>query len=89
MFNKYVLACLVFAFVLMFCGEKSVSRRIAMARQERELEKEIESYRQRLGNTRERLEELNSGAENVEKYARERYYMRVDGEDVYVFEDEK
>lgn len=84
--NKYVLVSLVFAIVLMFCGEQSVVHRIERSRQISELEDEIELYQKRLEDTQRRLDELEGNSDNLEKYARERYLMHASGEDVYVFE---
>ena len=85
--NKYVVVCLGFAALMMFCGEQSLIHRMERAHQISELEDEIEMYEQKLEETQQRLDELDGNSENLEKYARERYLMHASGEDVYVFDE--
>ncbi|MBQ7210227.1 MAG: septum formation initiator family protein [Paludibacteraceae bacterium] len=89
MLNKYVLICLIFAIVLTFCGDQSLINRFRRERQISQLEEEIELYEKRLDDTRRSIETLQSGKEELERYARERYLMHEDGEQVYVVEEEK
>lgn len=88
MLNKYVLICLIFAIVLTFCGDQSLINRFRRERQISQLEEEIELYEKRLDDTRRSIETLQSGKEELERYARERYLMHEDGEQVYVVESE-
>lgn len=88
MLNKYVLICLIFAIVLTFCGDQSLINRFRRERQISQLEEEIELYEKRLDDTRRSIETLQSGKDELERYARERYLMHEDGEQVYVVESE-
>ncbi len=52
----------------------------------RELENQIEDYREQAKQDKEQLEQLNSNKEDIEKFARERYLMKKANEDIYVVE---
>lgn len=54
----------------------------------RELKQEIEFYRAKSQQNQERLQQLKSDKEDLEKFARERYRMHAPNEDVYVIEYE-
>ena len=54
----------------------------------RELKQEIELYRSKSRQNQERLQQLKSDKEDLEKFARERYRMHAPNEDVYVIEYE-
>jgi len=44
-------------------------------------------YEKEISTTQEQLNNLQSNPGAVEKYARERYLLRREGEEVYLFED--
>ena len=54
----------------------------------RELKQEIEYYKDKSEKSKQRLQELKSDKEDLEKFARERYRMHAPDEDVYVVEYE-
>lgn len=84
--NKYVLTVLVF--VVIWCiGDKGIPARIHRARQIRELQEELESYQQKIDRYEQDLEVLQSGPQSIERFAREKYYMHADDEDVFLIEE--
>ncbi len=50
----------------------------------RNLKKQIEYYEAETKSKQERLNQLNSNAGDMEKYAREKYFMKKENEDVFV-----
>ncbi|MBR1929260.1 MAG: septum formation initiator family protein [Paludibacteraceae bacterium] len=84
--NKYILTCVVFAVILTFCGEQSLVVRTRQARQIRALQHELEESRKQIEQYKKDLKELQSSTENIERFARENYYMHADNEDVYIVE---
>ena len=50
-----------------------------------ELEDEKEYYQAEIENTKEDLKELTSDLNNLERFAREKYLMKRDNEEVFVF----
>lgn len=85
--NKYVLTIAVFAVMFIFVGEQSMIARARRNAQIRELKEQIADYEKRIAETNEKIEELESGLENLETFARERYGMHADNEDVYIIEE--
>ncbi len=86
--NKYVLTCAVFAVVLTFCGEHSLIKRIERAAQIRAMEREVENYNAESEQYRKDIQAIQGKPEEIERFARERYYMHADNEEVYVIEED-
>lgn len=86
--NKYILTLVIFAFVLTFCGEQSLTNRVKRAYEIAQKEAELQDLRQATEQAREEIEHLESSPENVERYAREHYHMHADGEDVYLIDED-
>ena len=53
-----------------------------------ELEKDKRYYTTEIANNKESLNELMSSMDNLEKFAREKYLMKRDNEDIFVFVEE-
>lgn len=53
-----------------------------------ELEDEREYYLLEIENTKSDLEELTSDMKNLERFAREKYLMKKDNEEIFVFVSE-
>ena len=53
-----------------------------------ELEEEKEYYLAEIENTKEDIKELTSDMNNLERFAREKYLMKRDNEEVFVFLEE-
>jgi cell division protein FtsB len=69
-------------------SEHNLQTRIKNAITIRELKQEIEYYKDKSEKSKQRLQELKSDKEDLEKFARERYRMHAPNEDVYVVEYE-
>lgn len=54
----------------------------------RQLENDREYYMQRIEEDSRKLNELKTSDENLEKFAREEYFMKKDNEDIYIIVDE-
>lgn len=85
--NKYVLVLLVFAVVFIFVGEQSFIRGIQRRRQIRQTERQLEATRADIKSMQHSIDLLHS-TDSLERFARERYYMHADGEDVYIVEED-
>jgi cell division protein FtsB len=75
-----------FAVIIIFLDENSAIRRIGYKREIMQLNEEIEKYRAEYEESTEKLNELSSNPEMLEKIAREKYLMKKPNEDIYVFE---
>ena len=82
--NKYLIASLIFLVWLFLFDRNSLIDRIKYAHELREMEAEKEYYLERIEEDSQRLEELKTDRENLEKFAREQFFMKKENEDVYV-----
>lgn len=87
--NKFVIAFVMFAVWIVFFDENSIVANVKNKRQLEELKQQKEYYQNRIASDKQKLQELNKGKEELEKFAREQYYMSKQGEDVFVVVEEK
>ncbi len=84
--NRYYLTLLVFFFILIFLDRHSLWTQWRLYRGQQRLENERAYYEQKIKDAREEAEDFEV---TKEKFAREHYYMKQKGEDVYIIEDKK
>ena len=82
--NKYIIALGVFAAIMLFFDKNDVFTQSARKKQLRELQESKQYYTDRIASERKELEELKSNPGTLEKYAREKYLMKRDNEDLYL-----
>jgi cell division protein DivIC len=82
--NKYFIALAVFAAIMLFFDKNDVFTQSARKRQLRDLKESKQYYTDRIASERKELEELKSDPGTLEKYAREKYLMKRDNEDLYL-----
>jgi len=82
--NKYFIALSVFAAVMFFFDKNDVFTQSARNKQLRELQESKQYYSDRIASERKELEQLKSNPGTVEKYAREKYLMKRDNEDLFI-----
>ena len=87
LFNKYLLAVMVFAVVFVFVGNQSLITRIRYACEIREKKAELREYEMKIESTRNDIQSLQD-IEQLERYAREHYLMHAEGEDLYIIEED-
>ena len=81
--NKYVLVFLIFMVFFIFFDKHNLISRWEISRKNKQLEKEIDYYQKKIQEDKFKLYELNSSNENLEKFARERYYFKKNDEDIF------
>ncbi len=84
--NRYYLALLIFLFILIFLDKNDLLTQWRLMRAKYRLQQDKELYRQKI---KEAKEEAEAFELTKERYARERYYMRRPGEDVYIIQEAK
>ena len=85
--NKYWITVIV-GFVLIFLvGEYSIFNRISYDRQINQLRSKIEYYDQLNEENRQKLKELYSDNESLEKLAREQYQMVKPDEELFIIKE--
>ena len=85
--NKYVLTLIGFAIWMLFIDDRDFY--VTYFRQRNELNALLLSkqyYERQISATREELGQLKVNAATIEKYAREKYLMKRDNEDLFVVE---
>jgi cell division protein FtsB len=75
---------MVFAVWMVFFDNTNLQEQVRMSRQLREFEKEKEFYQAEIEKNRKAAEELSTDTALLEKFAREKYLMKRDNEDVYL-----
>lgn len=84
--NKYVVAVIVFAFWMAFLDRNSIGLHMELSERINDLEEAKAHYESELEQNRRELEELESDPEKLEKFAREKYWMHKEGEEVFLIE---
>lgn len=85
---KYFFVFGIFILVVGFLDENSFWNRYQHQQEIRELRDDIRRYTEQYERDTRELNNLETDPEAIRKIARERYYMKKDCEDVYVFVDE-
>ena len=82
--NKYLVATILFLAFIVFFDENSIVSHQKNRQRLNELIEQKDYYKERIIADKQKLEDLNSGAQDLEKFAREQYYMSKPDEDVFV-----
>lgn len=85
--HKYMITVLIFIVVIGFLDENSLIQRVKHCSEISALNSEIEKYRKQYEEDTEKLKELTTNPEALEKIAREKYLMKKSDEDIFVFEE--
>lgn len=87
--NRYALTLLVFFIFLLFFDQNNILTQYDYKKQLNKLESEKEYYLKEISKTRNELEDLTKNPKTLEKFAREKYFMKKDNEEVFVFTEAK
>lgn len=87
--NKFFFLFLGYFIYLLFFTQNTLISQVKLALQLRELNKEEAYYTREIAKVKKEQKELFSGIEQMEKYARENYWMKRDSEDLYIFMEEE
>lgn len=79
-----VVVLLVVIAMLFLFSDSNIMKRIDSDREIRSLKKQIEFYRKKTEEDKAKLYELRSNKDNLEKFARENYFMKKDDEEVFI-----
>lgn len=85
---KYWVTLGIFLLVIGVLDENSLIQRFAHKREIRKLNAEIEYYRKQYEEDSKMLKEITSNKEALEKVAREKYLMKKENEDIFIFEED-
>ena len=85
--NKYVWVLLFFCTWMIFLDNYSYFDHRILDQQIEDLEDNAAYYKEEIKKDQENIKQLKN-PEQIEKYAREKYYMKKDSEDIYIIEFE-
>jgi cell division protein FtsB len=84
MANKYFVVGLAFAVFVFFFDSFNIVERVKLSRQLRQSREELSYYNTEIVEIKRQLDELLVNDATAEKFARERYLMKRENEDVFV-----
>jgi hypothetical protein len=83
--NKYFLTIIGLVVWLLFFDKNDVFTQYELIQKCRKLEKDKNYYITEIANNKLNLQELRTNKKSLETFAREKYLMKKDNEDVFVF----
>ncbi len=82
--NKYFISLAAFIFILFFFDKNDIFTQLERRKELRELGQSKRYYTTRIATERKELEALKNDPSALEKYAREKYLMKRDNEDLFL-----
>ncbi len=82
--NKYLLAGIFFLVWMFFFNEKDLISEFKRKDKLNELQKSEKHLSKIIKETKQELGQLKTNAQTIEKYAREKYLMKKDNEDLFI-----
>jgi cell division protein FtsB len=82
--NKYAIVTAIFLFILLFSDRNGLVNQWEQKAKYNKVLDENQYFRTEIDKLNKDHENLFSSAKNLEKYAREKYLMKRDDEDVYI-----
>jgi cell division protein FtsB len=82
--NKYLLTIIIFLIWIMLFDSNNLIARYKELRELHKLKTDREYYSKRIEADRQKLRELKTDNNNLEKFAREQYLMKKPDEDLYI-----
>ena len=85
---KYSVVCILGILIVGFLDENSVWSHMKNRQRIEELKEETEKYNADFRRDQAQIRELERNPKAMEKIARERYFMKADDEDIFVFSEQ-
>lgn len=85
-FNRYLLAIAAFLVWMFFFDRNDVVHQIRKTQELKELNEKIQYYEEEIARSETELQGLQNDPAILEKYAREKYLMKRENEDIYLFD---
>jgi cell division protein FtsB len=86
--NKYLIVSAGFVVWIMFFDENNLSRHKQNLAELARLEAQVDFYKHKIEADKRKLYELQTNDANLEKFAREQFFMKKANEDVFVMIEE-
>ena len=82
--NKYLITGIAFAVWMLFFDRNDITLQLKRVRELNKLQKSEKVMGTQIADTKTELNLLKTNPETLEKYARERYLMKKDNEDLFI-----
>ena len=86
---KYLIVIVAGVLIVGFFDDNSILQRVKLQMQISDIEDQIAWYNKQNEADRKELNLLRTNPKAIEKIARERYFMKVDDEDIFVLSDDE
>lgn len=87
--NKYIIATLIFAFIIIFIDQYNIFFQIKNFKKRNEAKNKVEFYENEIEKQQEILHNLHKDSVLMERIAREKYMMKRDNEVIYLIQEDK
>ena len=84
--NKYIIATLIFAVIIIFVDQYNLFFQIKNLKKLNKAKSQVEYYENEIKTQQEILDNLHTDSALMERIARERYMMKRDNEVIYIIE---
>jgi cell division protein FtsB len=85
--NKYILAGTFFLVWMLFFDQRDFFQQLDRKKDLNQLEAKKVFYQKEIEKSRKELSDLQSNPAAIEKFARERFLMKKEGEDIFILDD--
>lgn len=85
--NKYFIVTVAFLVWLVFFDQNNIVSQMKLTRKLRQLQQQKRYYEREIEKNEKAALELMSDTQHLEKYAREKYLMKRDSEDVFILDE--
>lgn len=82
--NKYLITGIAFALWMLFFDRNDITLQLKRVRELKKLLESEKAMDRQITDTKQELSLLKTDPETLEKYARERYMMKKDNEDLFI-----
>ena len=86
--SKYLIALVAFVVWIVFFDDNNLRQHQKNLQELAQLEEQVAFYKQKIEADKRKLYELQTNDENLEKFAREQFFMKKADEDIYVIVEE-
>ena len=86
--NKYVIALAAFIIWIMFFDDNNLRQHEKNLHELAMLQEQVSFYKHKIAADKRKLIELQTNDENLEKFAREQFFMKKANEEIYVIVEE-
>ncbi|ANE51231.1 FtsB family cell division protein [Flavisolibacter tropicus] len=84
--NKFLVATVAFVVWILFFDKNDLFAQLERRHELHELDKSKDYFTEQIEQERHFSEELKNNPATIEKFAREKYFMKRDGEDLFLIE---